>query len=72
MQAGEASLEDLVRAILFQIAQTMPFGDTSFNPHTPYSDAFGKLAEKYGVPSVTDTYPAGEGPPIPAGRIRNA
>lgn len=67
-----ALLEDLVRVLLFDLAERIPFGDSSFQ-NTPYTRALGELAKKYGVPSISDTSepPARFVPQIPEGKVRN-
>jgi hypothetical protein len=66
-----ALLEDLVRVLIFDLADRRPFGKNAFND-SPYDRALTELAAKYGVPSITDT---GEitrpAPQVPEGKVQN-
>lgn len=63
---------DLIRVLLFDLAERVPFGKNAFNA-TPYTIALGELAARYGVPSITDTneVPARFVPQVPDGKVRN-
>lgn len=72
MTREEAQLaEDLIRALLFDVAERIAFGPNAFDER-PFTKAFGELATRYGVPSITDVgavvRPA---PQVPEGKVKN-
>jgi hypothetical protein len=65
-------LEDLVRVLIFDLADRRPFGKTAYND-SPYDRALAELAARYGVPSITDVNaePSRLPPQVPPGKIQN-
>ena len=73
MNREEAQLaEDLIRALLFDVAERIAFGPNAFDKR-PFTEAFGELATRYGVPSITDQGQIVKlAPQVPEGKRQNA